>query len=75
MPKIFCGVSGLLFPVRCVASWTQHRRETGHEHLQSSVSDLVNLPTVFGKLVQRFIHTHSFGFEEASLDLAPQKLN
>lgn len=51
MPKRFCDVSGLLFPACCVASWTQHVRETGHEHLQSTVSDLVNLPTAFGKLV------------------------
>lgn len=71
MPKRFCDVSGPLFPVCCVASWTQYVSETGHEHLQSTVSDLVNLPTAFGKLVWRFMHMHSFGFEEASLDVAP----
>lgn len=57
------------------AGHTQLRGETGHEHLQSTVSDLVNLPTAFGKLVLSFMHTHSFGFEEASLGLSPQELN
>lgn len=71
MPKRLCDVSGLLFP----ATWTQHGRETGREHLQVTVSDLVDLPAAFGKVVLSFMHTHSFGFEEASLDLAPQELN
>lgn len=75
MPKRLCDVSGLLFPAPCVATWTQHGRETGHEHLQGTVSDLVNLPAAFGKAVLSFMCTHSLGFEEASLDLAPQELN
>lgn len=75
MPKRFCGVSGLLFAACYVASWTQRRRETGRQHLQSAVSYLVNLPAAFGKVGLSFMRTHSFGFEEASLDLAPRELN
>lgn len=75
VPKEFCDVSGLLFPARYVANWIQHGREAGHEHLQSTVSDLVNLPAAFGKMVLSFMYTRSFSFEEASLDLASQELN
>lgn len=75
MPKRFCDDSGLLFPAHWFASWAQLRRETGHEHLQSTASGLVNLLSAFGKIVLSFMHTHSFDFEKASLDLAPQELN
>lgn len=75
MTKGFCVVSGLRFPACCVASWTWHGRETGHELLQSAVSDLANLSAAFGKLVLSFRCTRSFGFEEASQDLVPQELN